>query len=730
MSAHAELPRRSLRSRAVLACLVSVGLGSTPSAQDDGADLRAALRAAAAVGQGSPGNGDRARTLDDRHVPRVPSTRAAWRDRAERLRRRVAVSTGLFGDDATEPPRFVERRRVLRDDYAVDAVAFEVLPGYWASASLYRPLPLDDDVRRPVVLSPHGHWNGGRFQSRADGEVRAELESGRESSEVAARHALQARCVAFVRAGLVVLHYDMPGFAEHLQLDHGDGFGDAEALGWGLSRAGLQTLASRRALDLVVGLPYVDPERIGVTGASGGGTQTFLLCAVDERPLASAPVNMVSGTMQGGCVCENVAHLRVGTDNVELAALHAPRPQLIVTADDWTRPLGERDARELRELYALLGASGSFDAAHFLDHPHNYDRDSRAAVLAFLVETLRPDPLAHGADPLVERAFEPLSTSELAVWGEDPSRPPGFADADGVRNAFLERARGLRARALADPTRHAREARAALEVLTGLDDRATRGPRGATEVVAESAAGAALPWVVLRLAPPADGLGPGEASTAARDALLVGARRGTRERVTVVALPYDFGALADDADPALFAALTERTRDEGVLLLVEAAPPEAVVRSDPRRHGRSAHYSYTYTLTGMADEVRALTRWLDELLRAEVRLVGVGPAGPVALLAAAVALEGPATVEADWSWEFGALESPSDGRLLPGALRYGGLDGFAALIAPTPLTLCGRDALPPFVDAAYRRAGDNAGDNAGDRARADGRSATTLLRTR
>jgi hypothetical protein len=84
-------------------------------------------------------------------------------------------------------------------------------------------------------------------------------------------------------------------------------------------------------------LPFVDKKKLGATGASGGGSQTFLLAAIDDRVQVSVPVNMVSAYMQGGCNCENAPGLRVGTDNVEVASVFAPKPQLFVSCTgDWT----------------------------------------------------------------------------------------------------------------------------------------------------------------------------------------------------------------------------------------------------------------------------------------------------------------------------------------------------------------------------------------------------------
>src|SRR2546426_1367857 len=126
------------------------------------------------------------------------------------------------------------------------------------------------------------------------------------------------------------------------------GFGDSKPIGHtlrdarmdrlGMSLGGLQLWNSMRALDFLRSLPEVDPERIGCTGASGGGTQTFLLAAVDDRVRASAPVNMISADFQGGDLCENAPDLRVDTFNVEIAALTAPRPMVMISnTGDWTK---------------------------------------------------------------------------------------------------------------------------------------------------------------------------------------------------------------------------------------------------------------------------------------------------------------------------------------------------------------------------------------------------------
>src|SRR5262249_47508999 len=150
-----------------------------------------------------------------------------------------------------------------------------------------------------------------------------------------ARYPLQARCAQLARMGCVVFHYDMVGNADSTAVAHAAGFTDADALLRLQSAMGLQTWNSVRALDFLTSLPDVDPRRIGVTGASGGGTQTFILCAIDDRPAVAFPAVMVCTQMQGGCVCENAPYLRQGTGNVEVAGLFAPKPLGMTGANDW-----------------------------------------------------------------------------------------------------------------------------------------------------------------------------------------------------------------------------------------------------------------------------------------------------------------------------------------------------------------------------------------------------------
>jgi dienelactone hydrolase len=150
----------------------------------------------------------------------------------------------------------------------------------------------------------------------------------------------------------------------------------------------LQLWNSIRVVDFLQSLPDVDAERIGATGASGGGTQTFLLYAVDDRVKAAAPVNMISAIMQGGSPCENAPNLRVGANNLEIGAMMAPRPLLMVAATgDWTRNTPREEFPAIQSIYKLYGKPENVETVQF-DAPHNYNRDSREAVYRFFAKHL------------------------------------------------------------------------------------------------------------------------------------------------------------------------------------------------------------------------------------------------------------------------------------------------------------------------------------------------------
>src|SRR5262249_17734760 len=126
--------------------------------------------------------------------------------------------------------------------------------------------------------------------------------------------------------------------------------------------------------------PEANPERIGVTGASGGGTQTFMRCPLDNRPRGAFP-SAVDGTeMQCGCVCQNAPDPRQFTGNVEIAGPFASKPLRITGANDWPLEIEWRGRPELKALYKLVGVEDDVMAKCFPRFDHNYNQVSREVM--------------------------------------------------------------------------------------------------------------------------------------------------------------------------------------------------------------------------------------------------------------------------------------------------------------------------------------------------------------
>ncbi|HTE19653.1 MAG TPA: acetylxylan esterase, partial [Armatimonadota bacterium] len=289
------------------------------------------LAAPAVLHAATPPNDARLQPLKDLdgYFPFTPpKSKAEWDTRAEAVRRRILVSQGLWPMPTKTPLKAVIHGKIERPEYTVEKVYFESAPGLFVTGNLYRPKNVKG--KAPGVLFAHGHWQDARLSEETEANLRQEIATGQERFEQGGRSRFQSMCVQLARMGCVVWQWDMLSDSDAVQLSRTTVHGFAKQRpemnrtdGWGLyssqaearlqSVMGLQTWNAVRSLDFLLSLPEVDPERTAITGASGGGTQTMLLAAIDPRVKLSFPAVMVSTAMQGGCTCENASLLRVDT---------------------------------------------------------------------------------------------------------------------------------------------------------------------------------------------------------------------------------------------------------------------------------------------------------------------------------------------------------------------------------------------------------------------------------
>lgn len=334
--------------------------------------------------------------------------KASWEARAAQIKQGIMDGLQLdkMPDISGELNPIIHSTRTM-EGYIVENIAIESFPGFYITGNLYRPTK--DQTQYAGILSPHGHWEDGRM-----------------------REDMQKRCAVLARMGAVVFAYDLIGYGDSHQVNHKMPFALL-----------LQSWNSKRVLEYLLSRPDIDPDRIGMTGASGGGTQTFLLTAIDERVKVSAPIVMVSAHFFGGCVCESgmPIHKRPNhqTNNVEIAAVSAPRPLLCVSdGDDWTRNSPRVEYPYLQRVYALYDAEHKAETVHFPAGRHDYGYTKRGVVYNFLAHHL---DLNSGAIPFDEGYQEEfvtlLSKAELSVFTDEHPLPKEALQGDEAVISYL-----------------------------------------------------------------------------------------------------------------------------------------------------------------------------------------------------------------------------------------------------------------------------------------------------
>lgn len=630
-----------------------------------------------------------------------PTTREEWTRRSEQIRRRIQVSQGLWPEPTRTPLEPVIHGRIDRGDYTVEKVFFQSAPGLFVTGNLYRPKQVTGKV--PAVLFAHGHWTDARLSQSSPAELRQEIATGAERFEDGGRSRFQSLCVQLARMGCVVWQWDMLGNSDSQQISMALAHGFAKQRpemntleNWGLfspqaeanlqSVMGLQTWSAIRSLDFVLGLPEVDPARIAMTGASGGGTQTMLLAALDSRVALSFPAVMVSTAMQGGCTCENASLLRVGVGNVDFAALFAPKPQGLTTANDWTRDMATQGFPELKQLYTLLGASNAVMLHRGEHFPHNYNAVARSAFYTWLNRHFQLGQ----TNPVIERDYAFLPASELTVW--DAQHPaPKANDPDFERRLLRWWREDAEARRQAmTPKERQQSDLAALEVMIGRAwsnvgtvrwDQIGKEDRGGwleiTGLLINSTHQEALPAVFCypkqwngTTAAWFTGAGK-EGLFNASGRLIPAVQQLVDSGVTVVGVDLIHqGEFRPDGSPLLQTPKVKETRE-------------------------SASYTFGYNPSVFAQRVHdilSVTKFVVDHERASKRVVLIGTSGAGPWVAAARPLIGShvqlAVIETG-GFRFGKLLDFRDPNFLPGGAKYGDLPGLLSLSAPASTWVLG-----------------------------------------
>lgn len=548
---------------------------------------------------------------DTHFTPPTYKTLAQWQERREHLRKQILSAAGLLPMPPKTPLHPQIFGRIENRTYSIEKVLLETMPGYYLGGNLYRPLRSAPPGGFPAIASPHGHWNYGRL----------------ENTDVAS---VPARCINLAEQGYVVFAYDMVGYDDTIQTPHD--FATPRDNLWDFGPLPLQLWNSIRVVDFLESLPGVNPQKIGATGASGGGTQTFLLAAVDDRVAFDAPVNMLSTIMQGGSPCENSPNLRFDTFNLEFGAIMAPRPMMMVSATgDWTRNTPREEYPFMKSIYELYDRAANLDMVQ-IEAPHNYNRQSREAVYKFFGHHI----LGETDDTkLKEKGIRVEKLGDmLALFNR--KLPDNALDLEGVRAEWIERGK----QAAAHPT--PQESKEMLQLALGAE-----WPK---RVIAEM---------------------PGEQFLLTRE--------GKADRVTgfwlhgqgtPILLVHPDGAEAARKSPEL-AALVKQGRP---VYVMEAFQTGSAVA--PRK--RDDKMFLTFNRTDDAERVQDILTTLAWMKPAAVELVGIGKAAVWCQFAAAIAPV-PVTIHSDLGSFTGTDQDYLDAFFVPGIQRAGGLAAAKAL---------------------------------------------------
>ncbi len=289
------------------------------------------------------------------------SGKETWEKRKAELKNCMIEALGLKELPNVEKPKVILGKERKYENYSVQNIALETVPGLYVTGSIYRPAKKAKEY--PLIISPNGHFGDGRYRKNE-----------------------QLRCAALAKMGAIAVSYDLFGWGE-----------SALQVGSKSHRTStahtIQTNNAIKLIDYFIETKKIDPSRIGITGGSGGGSQTMLVSAIDERIAVSVPVVMTSSYHSGGCPCESgkPIHLCNGkTNNVEIASMIAPKPMLVVSdGRDWTQQVPEVEFPFIQRTYGFYEALDKVENAHFPEEGHDYGFSKRSAMYKFMSRHLK-----------------------------------------------------------------------------------------------------------------------------------------------------------------------------------------------------------------------------------------------------------------------------------------------------------------------------------------------------
>ena len=607
----------------------------------------------------------KSRAAELRAEDEAPASLDDWQKRRGEIREQLLKAWGEFPKQSS-PLNAKILGTLQRDGYRIEKVIFQTMPDVWMTANAYVP---ERAGKLSAVLCVHGHWRG----AKQDPNV-------------------QARCHGLAKLGFFVLAVDAFGAGERgLGKALGEYHGEMVAATlWPIGRplSGLQVYENQRAVDYLLSRPEVDGERLGITGASGGGNQTMYAGAWDERFKAVVPVCSV-GNYQAYlgaacCMCEVVPGALQFTEEWGVLSLTAPRALMVINAtrDAFQFSVGEakKSLAFVEPVYRLRGQPQNVRHTIF-ESPHAYNQPMREAMYGWMTRHLKgegdgspiPEPEVKTEEPEALRCF-PGETR-----ADDWMTIPQFAAREGRK--LLE---GVRV-----PTSMA----AWREMAGGLKGRLDRDVLGGTE-----------PKLVRRS--PASSQSRASA-TSPTQTIEFEAEPGIRLNATLTV-----GKTPQRAGTVIVLSLEGEVRPAGnELAMAVHQSGRTVVSLSLRATGKHA---YSRDKIGRAPDHNTaewslwlgrplLGQWVLDLrgalnaldadvgLSKQVTVVGVGPAGVVALCAAALdsRIQQVVTVGSLASYlSQTPYENQRLGIMAPGIVRdVGDVQHLAALIAPRKLVI-------------------------------------------